>query len=34
VKAKLGHRDEQFPHDLEVAYNAGRKMVETIQSIA
>jgi hypothetical protein len=33
VKAKLEHREEQFPHDLEAAYQAGRKMVETIQGI-
>jgi hypothetical protein len=33
VKVKLEHREEQFPHDLETAYNAGRKMVEIIQSI-
>jgi hypothetical protein len=33
VKAKLEHRDEQFSHDLEAAYHAGRKMVETIQTI-
>jgi hypothetical protein len=33
VKAKLERREEQFPHDLEAAYQAGRKMVETIQNI-
>jgi hypothetical protein len=33
VKAKLEHRDEQFPHDLEAAHSAGRKMVETIKNI-
>jgi hypothetical protein len=33
VKSKLEHRDEQFSHDLEAAYHAGRKMVETVQSI-
>jgi hypothetical protein len=34
VKAKLERREEQFPRDLEAAYQAGRKMVETIQGIA
>jgi multimeric flavodoxin WrbA len=33
VKAKLERREEQFPRDLEAAYQAGRKMVETIQNI-
>jgi multimeric flavodoxin WrbA len=33
IKVKLEHRDEQFPHDLEAAQNAGRKMVKIIQSI-
>jgi hypothetical protein len=33
VKSKLEHRDEQFSHDLEAAYYAGRKMVESVQTI-
>jgi multimeric flavodoxin WrbA len=32
VKAKLERRNVQFPHDLEAARNAGRKMAETIQN--
>jgi multimeric flavodoxin WrbA len=34
VKAKLQHREEQFSLDLQAAYNAGRKMVETITVIS
>jgi hypothetical protein len=33
VESKLTRKAEQFPRDLETARSAGKKMVETIQSI-
>jgi predicted nucleotide-binding protein (sugar kinase/HSP70/actin superfamily) len=34
VQTKLQHREEQFPHDIEAAYHAGRKMAENITKLS
>jgi hypothetical protein len=34
MQEKQKRREEQFPRDLEAAYHAGEKMVETIQNIS